>query len=86
MKKLTLEQVQAYGEGLMRWVESGEISMGDMIEGKKAYRLLVCLMRDSRREYRDSNFNGMSFEELCRYINVVNPDIKFEKITDIRVI
>lgn len=74
MKKLTLEQVQAYGEGLMRWMESGEISMGDMLEGKKAYRLLVCLMGDSRREYIDSNFNGMSFEELCRYIYVVNPD------------
>ena len=58
----------------MRWVESGEISMGDMLEGKKAYRLLVCLMGDSRREYRDSNFNGMSFVKLCRYINVVNPD------------
>lgn len=86
MSKLTLEQIQAYGEGLMRWVESGEISMGDMIEGKNAYRLLVCLMGDPRREYIDSNFNGMSFEELCRYINVVNPDIKFEIITDIRVI
>lgn len=86
MKKLTLEQIQAYGEGLMRWVESGEISMGDMIEGKKAYRLLVCLMGDSRREYRDSNFNGMSFEELCRYINVVILTNNFEKITDIRVI
>ncbi len=70
----------------MRWVESGEISMGDMIEGKKAYRLLVCLMGDSRREYRDSNFNGMSFEELCRYINVVILTNNFEKITDIRVI
>ena len=35
MKKLILEQVQAYGEGLMRWVESGEISMGDILEGKK---------------------------------------------------
>jgi len=74
MKILTLEQVQAYGEGLMRWVESGEISLGDMLEGKKAYRLLVCLMGDPRREYIDSNFNGMSFGELCRYINLVNPD------------
>ncbi len=74
MMKLTLEQVQTNGEGLMRWVESGEISLGDMLEGKKAYRLLVCLMGDPRREYIDSNFNGMSFEELCRYLNVVNSD------------
>lgn len=74
MKKLTLEQIQAYGKGLMRWVESGEISMGNMLEGKKAYRLLVCLMGDPRREYIDSNLNGMSFEGFCRYINVINPD------------
>lgn len=70
--KLTLEQVQAYGEGLMHWIESSEISMGDILEGKKAYRLLVCLWEDSRREVIDSNFNGMSFEELCRYLNVTN--------------
>jgi hypothetical protein len=72
MKKLTLEQVQAYGEGLMRWVESGEISMGDMLEGKKAYRLLTCLLVEPRREVVDSNFNGMSFEEFCRYLNITN--------------
>lgn len=72
MIKLTLEQVQAYGEGLMRWVESGEISMGDMLEGKKAYRLLACLVGDPRKEVVDSNFNGMSCEELCRYLNVTN--------------
>ena len=70
--KLTLEQVQAYGKGLIRWIESGEISMGDMLEVKKAYRLLVCLWEDSRREVIDSNFNGMSFKELCRYLNVTN--------------
>lgn len=70
--KLTLEQVQAYGKGLIRWIESGEISMGDMLEGKKAYRLLVCFWEDSRREFIDSNFNGMSFKELCRYLNVTN--------------
>ena len=46
--KLTLEQVQAYGKGLIRWIESGEISMGDMLEGKKAYRLLVCLWEDCK--------------------------------------
>lgn len=72
MKKLTLEQVQAYGKGLMRWMESGEISMSDMLEGKKAYRLLTCLVGDPRRDVVDSNFNGMSFEELCRYLNVTN--------------
>ena len=72
MIKLTLEQVQAYGEGLMRWVGPGEISMGDMLEGKKAYRLLACLVGDPRKEVVDSNFNGMSFKELCRYLNVTN--------------
>lgn len=69
--KLTLEQVQVYGEGFIRWMESGEISMGDMLEGKKAYRLLTCLLRDPRRKVIDSNFTGMSFEELCRYLNVI---------------
>ena len=72
MMKLTLVQVQAYGVGLMRWMESGEISLGDMLEGKKAYRLLACLLGDPRREVIDSNFNGMSFDELCRYLNVTN--------------
>lgn len=74
MKKLTLKQVQAYGEGLMRWMESGEISMGDMCEGKKAYNVLSCLIANPRRDVIDSNFNGMSFEELCRYLDVTNPD------------
>jgi hypothetical protein len=74
MMKLTLKQVQAYGEGLMRWMESGEISMGDMREGKKAYNVLSCLIANPRRDVIDSNFNGMSFEELCRYLDVTNPD------------
>lgn len=78
--KLTLEQVQAYGKGLMRWIKSSEISMGDMLEGKKAYRLLVCLWEDTRREVIDSNFNGMSFEELCRYLNM--PNIGIEVLED----
>ncbi len=80
MMKLTLEQVQAYGKGLMRWIKSSEISMGDMLEGKKAYRLLVCLWEDTRREVIDSNFNGMSFKELCRYLNM--PNIGIEVLED----
>lgn len=70
--KLTLEQVQAYGKGLMRWVESGEISMGDLLEDKKAYRLLACLVKDPRKKDIDSNFNGMSFEKLSRHLNMRN--------------
>lgn len=70
MEELTVSQVQFYGEGLMRWVESGEISWGDMLEGKKAFSLLACLVGDSRREDIDSNFNGMSFEELSRFLNM----------------
>ncbi len=38
----------------------------------KVYRLLTCFLRDPRREVVDSNFNGMSFEELCRYLNMTN--------------
>lgn len=77
MEELTVSQVQFYGVGLMRWVESGEISMGDMLEGKKAYRVLACLLGHSHKEYIDSNFNGMSFEELCRYLNVTNLSNEF---------
>lgn len=69
--KLTEEDVQAYGEGLMRWIESDEISLDDLFE-VKVYRLLACLLRDPRREVLDSN--GMSSEELCRYLNVTNLD------------
>lgn len=72
MEELTVSQVQFYGVGLMRWVESGEISMGDLLEDKKAYRLLVYLVKDPRREDIDSNFNGMSFEELSRFLNMRN--------------
>lgn len=74
MMKLTLEQVQAYGEGLMRWVESGEVTMDDMLEGRKVYRLLVCLIENSLGNSIDSDFNGMSFEGLCGYLNMTNPD------------
>ena len=77
MEELTVSQVQFYGEGLLRWMQSGEVSMDDMLEGKKAYRLLACLMGDPRREYIDSNFNGMSFEELCRYLNATNLSNEF---------
>lgn len=73
MKKLTLDQVLAYGEGLMRWMESGEISLNDIVEGQKADRLIACLLEDPRRDAIDSNFNGMSFEELCRYLDATNP-------------
>ncbi len=52
MKKLILEQVQAYGEGLMRWVESGEISMGDILEGKSLSFTHLLSERSSQRSCR----------------------------------
>lgn len=76
MMKVTLEQAQAYGEGLMRWIEFGEVTMDDMLEGRKVYRLLVCLMENPHRDSIDSNFNGMSFDELSRYLNMANLDNK----------
>lgn len=72
MRKLTLEQTQSFGEGLMRWIESGEVTMDDMLEGKKTYRLLACLIENPHKDSVDSNFNGMSFKELSRYLNMAN--------------
>lgn len=72
MEELTVSQVQFYGVGLMRWVESGEISMGDLLKDKKAYRLLACLVKDPRKKDINSNFNGMPFEELSRHLNMRN--------------
>lgn len=70
MRKLTLEQAQGYGEGLMRWIESGEVTMDDMLEGREVHRLLACLIENPHKDSIDSNFNGMSFKELSRYLNM----------------
>lgn len=72
MTKLTLKQVQTYSEGLTRWIESDEISMGDLLEGRKVYRLLSCLLENQLGDTIDSNFNGMSFEELYRQLNITD--------------
>lgn len=74
MRKLTLEQAQGYGEGLMRWIESGEVTMDDMLEGREVHRLLAYLIENPHKDFTDSNFNGMSFKELSRYLNMANLD------------
>lgn len=74
MRKLTLEQTQGFGKGLMRWIESGVVTMDDMLEGRKIYRLLACLIENPHKDSIDSNFNGMSFQGLSRYLNMANLD------------
>ena len=69
MDKLTVSQVQFYGEGLMRWMQSGEMSLEDMTSGGKVYKLLVFLYGSPLREAVDSDFNGMSFDALCEFLN-----------------
>ena len=36
MEELTVSQVQFYGEGLLRWMQSGEMSLEDMTSGGKS--------------------------------------------------
>lgn len=43
MKELTIGQVQLYSDGLLRWMQSGEIEMADLVSGGKAHRLLIVL-------------------------------------------
>ena len=62
---LTLEQAQAFGKGIMRWIDSGEITLKDLCEGGKTYNLLVHIHESPLKETVDSNFNGMSFDQLC---------------------
>ena len=69
MEELTVSQVQFYGEGLLRWMQSGEMSLEDMTSGGKVYKLLVFLYGSSLREAVDSDFNGMSFDAICEFLN-----------------
>ncbi len=77
MKELTICQVQLYGDGLLRWMQSGEMEMADLASGGKAHRLLTVLFESPLSASIDSNFNGMSFEELSRYLNKTNPTNEF---------
>lgn len=77
MKELTIGQVQLYSDGLLRWMQSGEIEMADLASGGKAHRLLIVLYESPLNASIDSNFNGMSFEELSRYLNKTNPTNEF---------
>lgn len=70
MEELTVSQVQFYGEGLLRWMQSGEMSLEDMTSGGKVYKLLVFLYGSPLREAVDSDFNGMSFDALCEFLNM----------------
>ncbi|WP_289198217.1 hypothetical protein [Bacteroides acidifaciens] len=70
MKELTVNQVQFYGEGLMRWMQTGEMSLDDITSGGKVYKLLVFLYDSPLRESVNSDFNGMSFDALCGFLNI----------------
>ena len=70
MKELTVNQVQFYGEGLMRWMQTGEMSLEDITSGGKVYKLLDFLYGSPLREAVDSDFNGMSFDDLCEFLNM----------------
>ena len=70
MEELTVSQVQFYGEGLLRWIQTGEMSLEDMTSGGKVYKLLVFLYGSPLREAVDSDFNGMSFNALCEFLNM----------------
>lgn len=70
MKELTVSQLQFYGEGLMRWMQTGETSLKDMTSGGKVYNLMVFLCDSPFRESIDSDFNGMSFDALCEFLNM----------------
>ncbi len=43
MKELTVNQVQFYGEGLVRWMQTGEMSLEDITSGGKVYKLIAVL-------------------------------------------
>ena len=70
MEELTFNQVQFYGKDLMRWMQTGEMSLKDMTSWGKVYKLLAFLYDSPLRESVDSDFNGMSFDALCEFFNI----------------
>ena len=72
-KKLTVKEAQEFGPGLLRWIESGEISLSDMLEGGVANSLVTTLLHSPLTMDLNSDFNGMSKEELDGYINLHAP-------------
>lgn len=70
MKNLTLAQVQFYGDGIFRWMQSEGIGLTDLRLEGKVYKLLTLLYESPLKEYVDPDFNGMSFDALCKFLNI----------------
>ena len=68
-KKLSVKETQEFGPGLLRWLESGEIALSDMLEGGVANSLVTTLLHSPIIMDFNSDFNGMSMNELSDYID-----------------
>lgn len=67
--KLTVKEAQEFGPGLLRWIESGEIALSDMLEGGVANSLVTTLLHSPLKLGLSSDFNGMSMKELSDYMD-----------------
>lgn len=67
--KLTVKEAREFGTGLLRWIESGEITLSDILEGGDAYSLVTTLCHSHLKIELNSDFNGMSMKELSDYMD-----------------
>lgn len=67
--RLTVKEAQEFGPGLLRWIESGEISLSDMLEGGVANSLVTTLLHSPLTMDLNSDFNGMSKRGLDDYLD-----------------
>lgn len=71
MEPLSLDEVSPYGKGLYRWMKSREmVIQKDMAPDGKVTKVLRVLFDSPLRDSIDSDFNGMSFDDLCKFLGV----------------
>lgn len=64
-----MKEAQEFGPGLLRWLESGEIALSDMLEGGVANSLVKTLLHSPIIMDLNADFNGMSKKELDGYLD-----------------
>ena len=71
MEPLSLDEVSPYGKGLYRWMKSREMEIiKDLAPDGKVTKVLRVLFDSPLRDSIDSDFNGMSFDDLCKFLGV----------------
>ena len=68
--ELTLQDVMHFRCGLLRWCDSGDLTLSDLLPDKRATLLLEFLYTTPAFDLLDGDFNGLSFDEVCEMLEI----------------